>query len=152
MGPELFGVGFAEAVLVFVIALIVVGPQRFPALARQSGRWYRVARRYTAEITADLRGALAELEDEVKAEGDDLRSIRELGKEIEGDLRATGRELDAADADAARSTPPSAAASDADAAQSAPPSVAASGDGAHAAAPSPSESTDGGARPGATDA
>ena len=137
MGPELFGVGFAEAVLVFVIALIVVGPQRFPAFARQSGRWYRVARRYTAEITADLRGALADLEDEVKAEGDDLRSIRDLGEEIEGDLRATERELDAADADAA---------------QSSPPSAAASGDGAHAAAPPPSESTDAGARPGATDA
>ncbi len=137
MGPELFGVGFAEAVLVFVIALIVVGPQRFPALARQSGRWYRVARRYTAEITADLRGALSELEDEVKAEGDDLRSIRELGKEVEGDLRATERELDASDADAAQSSSPSAAASD---------------DGAHAAAPSPSESTDAGARPGGTDA
>jgi sec-independent protein translocase protein TatB len=141
MGPELFGVGFAEAVLVFVIALIVVGPQRFPALARQSGRWYRVARRYTAEITADLRGALSELEDEVKAEGGDLRSIRELGEEIEGDLKATERELDAAGGDA-----------DADPAQSSSPSAAAGDDGAAAAAPSPSESTDAEARPGATDA
>ncbi len=133
MGPELFGVGFAEAVLVFVIALIVVGPQRFPAFARQSGRWYRVARRYTAEITADLRGALSELEDEIKAEGEELRSIRDLGEEVEGDLRATEGELSAPDADAAQSSSPSVAASD-------------------AAAPPPSESTDAGARPGATDA
>ena len=137
MGPELFGVGFAEAVLVFVIALIVVGPQRFPAFARQSGRWYRVARRYTAEITGDLREALTELEDEVKAEGDDLRSIRELGDEVEGDLRVTERELGDADGGAGQSSPPSAAAGE---------------DGAHTAAPSPSESTDAGARPGASDA
>ena len=94
MGPELFGVGFAEAVLVLVIALILVGPQRFPEIARQSGRWYRMARRYTAAVTADLRGALDELEDEVKADIDELRSIRDIGDEFESGLADTTTDLD----------------------------------------------------------
>ncbi len=66
-----------------VIALMVVGPQRLPEIARQAGRWYRIARRYTSEITTDLRGALDELEDEVKADTEELRSVREIGKDLD---------------------------------------------------------------------
>lgn len=84
MGPELFGVGALEALLVLVIAMVVVGPQRLPEIARQSGRWYRVARRYTSEITADLRGALNELEEDVKADTEDLHSIREIEDDLDG--------------------------------------------------------------------
>jgi len=99
---ELFGVGAGEALLVLVITLIVVGPQRFPEIAREGGRWFRMARRFTAEITADVRSAIDELEEEVAAEGDELRSIREIGTEVESglresaaDIRRIGRETDA---------------------------------------------------------
>ena len=95
MGPELFGVGAAEAVLVFVIALVLVGPQRFPDLARQAGRWYRVGRRYTSEITKDVRSAMEEIEHEVKAETGDLTVVREIGEELETQFKETSSELDA---------------------------------------------------------
>lgn len=95
MGPELFGVGAAEAVLVFVIALVLVGPQRFPDLARQAGRWYRVGRRYTTEITKDVRSAIEEIEEEVKAETGELTVVREIGEELETQFKETGSELDA---------------------------------------------------------
>jgi sec-independent protein translocase protein TatB len=94
MGPELFGVGAAEAVLVFVIALVLVGPQRFPDLARQGGRWYRIARRYTADITKDVRSAIDEIEEEVRAETDDLKIVRELGEDMEAQLKETSSDLD----------------------------------------------------------
>ncbi|MEZ4503788.1 MAG: twin-arginine translocase TatA/TatE family subunit [Dehalococcoidia bacterium] len=104
---ELFGVGAGEALLVLVITLIVVGPQRFPEIAREGGKWFRVARQFTAEITSDVRAAIDELEEEVTAEGDELRSIREIGTEVESglkesaaDIRRIGRETDA-DASAA---------------------------------------------------
>lgn len=102
MGPELFGVGAAEAVLVFVIALILVGPQRFPDIARQGGRWYRIARGYTAEITKDVRAAIDELEEEVKAGAEDLNEVRELGQEMESDLQQAGADLDQIGADTER--------------------------------------------------
>jgi sec-independent protein translocase protein TatB len=95
MGPELFGVGAAEAVLVFVIALVLVGPQRFPDLARQGGRWYRIARRYTAEITKDVRSAIDEIEEEVRTETEDLKIVRELGEDMETQFKETSADLDA---------------------------------------------------------
>jgi sec-independent protein translocase protein TatB len=109
---ELFGVGALEALLVLVIALVVVGPQRFPEVAREGGKWVRKARRFTAEVTAELREAYSELEEEVRAEGEDLRSVREIGEDVRtglqdsaADIRRIGRDTgEAASVSQAEST------------------------------------------------
>jgi len=90
---ELFGVGALEALLVLVITLVVVGPQRFPEIAREGGKWVRKARRFTAEVTAELREAYSELEEEVRAEGDDLRSVREIGEEVRTGLQESAADI-----------------------------------------------------------
>lgn len=76
---ELFGVGPLEALLVGVITFLLVGPDKFPELARQAGKWYRVARAFTADVMQDVQGAVKEIEAEVDSStGGGLRSIREL--------------------------------------------------------------------------
>lgn len=80
-----FGVGPAEAGVIFAIALIVIGPQRFPEIMRQAGRWYRVARAYSNEVMKDVRAAVDEIEQEVRADTEDLRSVREL-TDLKADL------------------------------------------------------------------
>ena len=92
---SLFGVGAMEAGLVLVIALVLVGPERFPEIARQGGKWYRIARRFTAEVTKDLRVAVDEIETEIKAEAEDLQSIRELGN-LDEELKSAGSDVQAA--------------------------------------------------------
>ena len=92
---ELFGVGAMEAGLVLVITLIVVGPHRFPEIAREGGKWYRTARRYANEVMRDARGAMAELEAEVKAGTDDLRSVREIGADVSAGARAARTDIEA---------------------------------------------------------
>ncbi len=81
---DLFGVGIFEALLVLVVALIVVGPNKFPEIARSAGRWFTVARNYASEVRSDIESATAEIESEVKKEqdlvggiGDDLSAIEE---------------------------------------------------------------------------
>ena len=117
---ELLGVGVAEAFVVLVISLIVVGPQRFPEIARQGGRYFRMARRYAAEVTSDVRGAMAELEAEVEEQRDELQAAHEeisTGiqtsiRETRDDIRSIGRETQealrdapAAEADAQQAEP-----------------------------------------------
>ena len=87
---SLFGVGAGEAALVLVLALIVVGPQRFPEIARQGGRWYRLARQYTNEVMQDVRAAVDEIETEIQEETRDLESIAS----IDTDLRAIRDDVD----------------------------------------------------------
>jgi sec-independent protein translocase protein TatA len=83
---DLFGVGAMEAGLILVVTLLVVGPHRFPEIAREGGKWYRTARRYANEVMKDVRGAMDELETEVKTQAEDFKEIREIGR----DLSASG--------------------------------------------------------------
>ena len=84
---DLFGVGIFEALLVLVVALIVVDPNKFPEIAKSAGRWFTVARNYASEVRTDIESATAEIESEVMKEqefiggiSDDLNTIEEETK------------------------------------------------------------------------
>ena len=103
---ELLGIGVPEMALVGLLFMILVGPQRFPEMARQAGRWYRTARAFTDEVMKDVRAAVDEIEEEVGVGEDGVKPIRELA-----DLR---RELTSALDDAAGVETPAAEAATAE--------------------------------------
>ena len=50
----MFDIGFTELVLVGVVALIVVGPERLPKLARTAGHLYGRMQRYVSSVKSDI--------------------------------------------------------------------------------------------------
>jgi sec-independent protein translocase protein TatB len=52
------GVGLSELVLLFVIGLIVLGPERLPRVANQLGSWIGQARRMTRVLKRQLEDEL----------------------------------------------------------------------------------------------
>ena len=50
----MFEIGFWELIMVGVVALIVVGPERLPGLARTAGLWLGKARRMIADVKAEV--------------------------------------------------------------------------------------------------
>ena len=52
------GVGFTELLLLAVVALIVLGPERLPAMARTAGRLTRQARRAWQGLQSELQSEL----------------------------------------------------------------------------------------------
>lgn len=50
----MFDIGFFELLLIAVVALLVVGPERLPDFARETGRWLRRLRRFTRQATREL--------------------------------------------------------------------------------------------------
>jgi sec-independent protein translocase protein TatB len=60
----MFDVGFGELVLLFVIGLLVLGPQRLPKVAAEIGKWVGRARRTATQLRRQLEREieLADLE------------------------------------------------------------------------------------------
>ena len=55
----MFDVGFSELLLILVVALVVVGPERLPRLVRTAGIYLGRARRSIASVKADVQRELA---------------------------------------------------------------------------------------------
>lgn len=101
----MFEIGFWQLVLVAVIALVVLGPERLPVVARSIGRWTGQAKGYMrglkAELDRELR--LKELEAELQAA---RREAEVMGGELRDGLDASLPTADIGDASAAE--PPAA--------------------------------------------
>lgn len=54
----MFDIGFWEIALIGVIALLVVGPERLPGLARTVGLWVGRVRRYVSHVKQDIEREL----------------------------------------------------------------------------------------------
>lgn len=54
----MFDIGFLELVVIGVVALVVVGPERLPRLARTAGLWLGRARRTLATVKAEIDSEL----------------------------------------------------------------------------------------------
>ncbi len=50
----MFDIGFWEFALIGVITLIVVGPERMPAIARKAGQYAGKAKKFIAKIQEDI--------------------------------------------------------------------------------------------------
>jgi sec-independent protein translocase protein TatB len=61
----MFQVGFSELLLIFAIALIVLGPQRLPKLAQQVGRWVGRARAMARQFREQLEDEAHNLETKI---------------------------------------------------------------------------------------
>ena len=78
----MFDVGFTELLVIAVVALLVLGPERLPRAARFAGLWVRRAR-------AQWHSVRAELERDLAAE-DLQRSLKDTGaamREAQAELR-----------------------------------------------------------------
>lgn len=95
----MFDIGFSELVLIGVVALIVLGPERLPGAARTVGALLRRARSSWATVRAEVERELAAEElkrsmkdtvaaadprDEIKAAADDVTAAAtEVGKKLD---------------------------------------------------------------------
>ncbi len=81
----MFDVGFAELFLLSLIGLIVLGPERLPAVARTIGGFIRKARASWTSLRNTIESELAEADitAPIKQAGEELRRI---GKDMSTDL------------------------------------------------------------------
>ena len=96
----MFDIGFSELLLIAVVALVVLGPERLPRAARFAGLWVRRARAQWYAVKSELEHELAaeelqrslrETRDAVERTGSDLHAQGDaLQRDIDDALRGSG--------------------------------------------------------------
>ena len=75
----MFGVDFSEMVVIAIVALVVIGPERLPKVARTLGLLFGRAQRYVSSLKADLEhemqlDELRQIKRDVQSSAEALRS------------------------------------------------------------------------------
>lgn len=91
----MFDVGFLEILVIGIVSLVVIGPERLPDVARTVGRWVGKMRRFVQGVRTDFASEL-ESGDLKKLLGDQREQIDELRKLVnttQAELRETANEV-----------------------------------------------------------
>jgi sec-independent protein translocase protein TatB len=91
----MFEIGFWELIVVGVVAMIVVGPEQLPGLARKAGFWLGKARRMIAEVKADVDRELhlEEIKQTLRQQAD-LGEVKDVADQVKTFRREIEQELD----------------------------------------------------------
>ena len=91
----MFEIGFAELFLLGVIALLVVGPDRLPGLARTVGVWVGKAQRMVGQVRADIeREVRADEIRKAAKEYSPTAALADMRKEVEDLASEVSRPVD----------------------------------------------------------
>ena len=123
---QMFGIGILELMVVLVLTVIVVGPDRMPQVAADLARWIRQGRAYARHLMGDFNAVVGELQKEANVSQEDWKEITsvvsrntgEVGKELQ---RAAKDAEDAGDLALAKANEPAAASSNGNGANGAAP-------------------------------
>ena len=90
----MFDIGFWEISLIMVVALLVIGPERLPGVARKAGLWVNKGRRFISTIKADIEHEIAA--DELKKtlnNQSEFTGVHEIIEETKADIGHINDEL-----------------------------------------------------------
>lgn len=95
----MFDIGFSEIVVIAVVALIVIGPERLPKTARMLGHLFGRLQRYVNEVKADINremelDELRRLRQEVKGAASEFeRSVQSVASDFQSSVRNVEQQL-----------------------------------------------------------
>lgn len=88
----MFDIGFSELMLVGVIALIVLGPEKLPQAARTAGKWYSKIRRGISTLQAEIEAEL-DLAETRKQLQEELAKIKQTEAQMRKDMQRMQSDL-----------------------------------------------------------
>jgi sec-independent protein translocase protein TatB len=96
--------GFDKIALIGAVALIVIGPEKLPRVARTVGHFVGKAQRYVADVKAEVNRSI-ELEELKKMKTSFEDAARNVEQTVSSEIRQTSSELNSAWDGSSSSTP-----------------------------------------------
>lgn len=103
----MFDFGFSEMLVIAVVGLLILGPERLPKVTRQAGQWIGKLRRYVDDVKSDINKQmdLQELKNLQTQMTDAARGLESSVQSAVSDVQ-TGLDAMAQSSDGVGSSPP----------------------------------------------
>ena len=101
----MFDIGFSELVVIGLVALIVIGPERLPRVARTVGHLVGRLQRYVNDVKADINREV-EMEELRKMRDSVTQTASNIENSVHSELNKAETDLNAAAGAAAGEAPP----------------------------------------------
>ena len=88
----MFDVGFSELLLIALVALIVIGPERLPKVARTAGILLGRLQRYVSDVKSDINREI-QLEEIKKMQSDVTAQVRDMEQSVNEQMKTVETEL-----------------------------------------------------------
>ena len=82
----MFDVGFSELIVIAIVALVVIGPERLPKVARTTGHLLGRLQRYVNDVKADISREM-QIEELKKLQADVQESARSFERSIASEVQ-----------------------------------------------------------------
>jgi sec-independent protein translocase protein TatB len=93
----MFDMGFTEMMLIGIVALVVIGPEKLPGVARTTGKYFGRLKRFVTTVRADVEQELRadELRDILSKQQEELNSLKDSinvsSKAFEAEVAGVGK-------------------------------------------------------------
>jgi sec-independent protein translocase protein TatB len=89
----MFEIGFSELIVIAIVALVVIGPERLPKVARTAGHLLGRLQRYVNDLKADINHEI-QLEELKTLQASIQESARNLKQDIASEMQTVKRSID----------------------------------------------------------
>ena len=85
----MFGIGLPEMIIIAVVALIFIGPDKLPGVMRSIGKGLVELKRATSDVRSTVQEEMQKIEDEIE-----LKEVQESTKDFENELGGVANKID----------------------------------------------------------
>ena len=85
----MFGIGLPEMIIIAVVALIFIGPDKLPGVLRSIGKGLVELKRATSDVRSTVQDEMQKIEEEIE-----LKEVRESAQDFKNELGGVANKVD----------------------------------------------------------
>ena len=85
----MFGIGLPEMIIIAVVALVFIGPNKLPGVLRSIGRGLVELKRATSDVRSTVQDEMHKIEEEIE-----LKDVRESAQNFSNELGGVANKMD----------------------------------------------------------
>ena len=85
----MFGIGLPEMIIIAIVALIFIGPDKLPGVLRSIGKGLVELKRATSDVRSTVQEEMQKIEDEIE-----IKEVRESAQDLKNEFGGVANKID----------------------------------------------------------